>query len=349
MAKKMAISFGIGATIAGSFVSSFKQADSLIAEVSKRTAELKKNQANLKLVDSLNNDIKNATQEINKYSTTINNLNNKILINAQNNKRLKKVYEDIKNEISNLEGKKQTLNKRMGEISKLLADNKGNSKDLKAEYNKLALETKVINAELQPLKNNFSQAKTELKENEKEATNLQTQYNNLIDRTQKLKDSQTKSQSELQKVTEELKKQGIAVSNTAQSYQELEQKAQAYNKALEKYKKAQNVKSIAERTSHTGTKVGIVAGGMTAIGTSLAKSAISAESAFADVKKQFDFDDKESEKEFKTKLQALVTEKKMAISLEDLYANLHSTLIKYKAKIADFLIKKSRKFTFHSD
>ena len=320
MAKKMAISFGIGATIAGSFVSSFKQADSLIAEVSKRTAELKKNQANLKLVDSLNNDIKNATQEINKYSTTINNLNNKILINAQNNKRLKKVYEDIKNEISNLEGKKQALNKRMGEISKLLAENKGNSKDLKAEYNKLALETKVINAELQPLKNNFSQAKTELKANEKEATNLQTQYNNLIDRTQKLKDSQTKSQSELQKVTEELKKQGIAVSNTAQSYQELEQKAQAYNKALEKYKKAQNVKSIAERTSHTGTKVGIVAGGMTAIGTSLAKSAISAESAFADVKKQFDFDDKESEKEFKTKLQALVTEKKMAISLEDLYA-----------------------------
>ena len=320
MAKKMAISFGIGATIAGSFISSFKQADSLIAEVNKRTSELKKNQANLKLVDSLNNDIKNATQEINKYSTTINNLNNKILINAQNNKRLKKVYEDIKNEISNLEGKKQALNKRMGEISKLLAENKGNSKDLKAEYNKLALETKAINAELQPLKNNFSQAKTELKENEKEATNLQTQYNNLIDRTQKLKDSQTKSQSELQKVTDELKKQGVAVSNTAQSYQELEQQAQAYNKALERYKKAEAMKELSEKVSSTGTRFGVAAGGVTAIGTVLASSAISAESAFADVKKQFDFEDKNAENEFKAKLQSLVTEKQMAISLEDLYA-----------------------------
>lgn len=319
MAKKMAISFGIGATIAGSFISSFKQADSLIAQVNKRTAELKKSQSNLKLIDNLNDSIKKASKEITNYGITINELNNKIIVNTQKNKQLKKELNSVENQISSLENKKKTLNNRMAEISKLLAENKGNSKELKAEYNKLSLETKAINKELQPLKNNFSRVKTAIKDNEKQSNDLQKQYDNLVDRTQKLKDSQAKNQAELQRVTDELKKQGIAVNDTAKSYQELEKQAEAYNRALEKYKKAEAVKEMSGKVSSAGTKVGIVAGGATAIGTVLASGAIKAESAFADVKKQFDFEDKKSEEEFKAKLQSLVTEKQMAISLEDLY------------------------------
>jgi len=132
MAKKMAISFGIGATIAGSFISSFKQADSLIAQVNKRTAELKKSQSNLKLIDNLNDSIKKASKEITNYGITINELNNKIIVNTQKNKQLKKELNSVENQISSLENKKKTLNNRMAEISKLLAENKGNSKELKA-------------------------------------------------------------------------------------------------------------------------------------------------------------------------------------------------------------------------
>ncbi len=56
--------------------------------------------------------------------------------------------------------------------------------------------------------------------------------------------------------------------------------------------------------------------------TPLVYQAINTESAFADVKKQFDFKDKKEEEAFKSKMQKLITEKKMAISLTDLYGSI---------------------------
>lgn len=49
---------------------------------------------------------------------------------------------------------------------------------------------------------------------------------------------------------------------------------------------------------------------MTGLGVGIARDAIKAESAFADVKKQFDFANKEDELKFKSELQKIITEKR---------------------------------------
>ena len=99
----------------------------------------------------------------------------------------------------------------------------------------------------------------------------------------------------------------------------LRKKANNYNKAMEKYQKAERLKNKANKVSSIGGGAIKGASVVTGAGGVLLNSAIKAESAFADVKKQFDFANKEEEAKFKRELQSIITEKKMAISLEDLY------------------------------
>ena len=70
----------------------------------------------MKLIDNLNDSIKKASKEITNYGITINELNNKIIVNTQKNKQLKKELNSVENQISSLENKKKTLNNRMAEI-----------------------------------------------------------------------------------------------------------------------------------------------------------------------------------------------------------------------------------------
>ena len=88
---------------------------------------------------------------------------------------------------------------------------------------------------------------------------------------------------------------------------------------MEKYQKAERLKNKANKVSSIGGGAIKGASVVTGAGGVLLNSAIKAESAFADVKKQFDFANKEEEAKFKRELQSIITEKKMAISLEDLY------------------------------
>lgn len=88
---------------------------------------------------------------------------------------------------------------------------------------------------------------------------------------------------------------------------------------MEKYQKAERLKNKADKVSSIGGGAIKGASIVTGAGGVLLNSTIKAESAFADVKKQFDFANKEEEAKFKRELQSIITEKKMAISLEDLY------------------------------
>lgn len=53
---------------------------------------------------------------------------------------------------------------------------------------------------------------------------------------------------------------------------------------------------------------------------STVNKAIKSESAYADVKKQFDFKDEEEAKQYRTELEKLITEKSIAIDLDELYS-----------------------------
>lgn len=240
--KQLAISFGIGATVAGGFYKIFSKAGTAIEEINKKTNNLRKNQADLKKYEKLQLLRKDTRSEI-----------------IYSEKELKK----LKNQI-------ELVAKKTGENSK-------ESIALSKQY--LYLQNKIIN-----LRN--------------------TQRNNI---------------AKIRETSKSLKEQNISVKNIADSYKELEKRAERYNRALQKYNNSKIAKRNAESLSQVGTPILKTAGIATFAGSRAIYTAVKAESAFADVKKQFDFKTKEEEEKFKSDLQKIVTEKKIAISLEDLY------------------------------
>lgn len=168
------------------------------------------------------------------------------------------------------------------------------------------------NKELQNLKKNTSGVTEEDKKLKNEIIKLEKKI-------EKLKGTYKKNREELNETKKSLEEQNISINDTAKAYENLERKATSYNKALEVYRKSETLKERAGKISGVGGTALKIAGVSTGLGYTTLNSAIKAESAFSDVKKQFDFSSEEIEKKFKTELQKLVTEKNIAISLEDLY------------------------------
>ena len=240
--KQLAISFGIGATVAGGFYKIFSKAGTAIEEINKKTNNLRKNQADLK-----------------KYE------------------KLQLLRKDTRSEIIYSEKELKKLKNQMEVVAKKTGENSKESIVLSKQY--LYLQNKIIN-----LRN--------------------TQRNNI---------------AKIRETSKSLKEQNISVKNIADSYKELEKRAERYNRALQKYNNSKIAKQNAESLSQAGTPILKTAGIATFAGSRAIYTAVKAESAFADVKKQFDFKTKEEEEKFKSDLQKIVTEKKIAISLEDLY------------------------------
>ena len=240
--KQLAISFGIGATVAGGFYKIFSKAGTAIEEINKKTNNLRKNQADLK-----------------KYE------------------KLQLLRKDTRSEIIYSEKELKKLKNQMELVAKKTGENSKESIALSKQY--LYLQNKIIN-----LRN--------------------TQRNNI---------------AKIRETSKSLKEQNISVKNIADSYKELEKRAERYSRALQKYNNSKIAKQNAESLSQAGTPILKTAGIATFAGSRAIYTAVKAESAFADVKKQFDFKTKEEEEKFKSDLQKIVTEKKIAISLEDLY------------------------------
>lgn len=240
--KQLAISFGIGATIAGGFYKAFSKAGTAIEEINKKTNNLRKNQADLK-----------------KYE------------------KLQLLRKDTRSEIIYSEKELKKLKKQMELTAKETGENSKESVALSKQY--LALQNKIIS----------------------------------------LRNAQKNNIAKIRETSKSLKEQNISVRDIEKSYTELEKKVERYNRALQKYQIAERKSNTGASLSKAGTPILKTAGIATGVGLGALHGAISAESAFADVKKQFDFVTKEIEEKFKTDLQKIVTEKKIAISLEDLY------------------------------
>lgn len=317
--KQLAISFGIGATISGAFIKNFKNASGLIGEVTKRTDKLKASQLDLKKIDKLKLADKGIVRNLKITQNQLDNLSKSIQATSKAGIGLKNTYNSLKKEITSLEEEKKKLKNRMSEVSREIKENKGNSNNLKIKYNKLKAELEGINIKLTTSKNNFSQVGKAINTNNKKTSSLEKQYDSLKNKMENLSRTQTKNNEEFEKTKKILEEQNISIKDTAKSYSELERKIESSNKALAKYQKAERLKEKGNQISSAGTKPLQVAGAVTGIGYNAVRTAIKAESAFSDVKKQFDFATKEDEEKFKSDLQKIITEKKVAISLEDLY------------------------------
>ena len=317
--KEMILSFGIGASIGGSFSKAFKTANDVVDGVNKKILEVKKSQSQLNELSSLKSGLGNISKEISTTNTEILSLSGKIKTNTDRGKELQKTYSVLNTEIRKVESNSNSIKTRMAELKTEIKSGSGNTKELKQEYENLKKELAVSTTTLKPLKNRMKEVTKEIEGNKKESTQLERKYQSLDSKSKNLSRSYQNQDEKIKKVTENLKRQNVSVDDVAKSYDNLEKKAAAYNKALEKYEKSKKVKEAAGRVSSVGTVTLGTGAAVTGLGVGIARDAIKAESAFADVKKQFDFESKEDELKFKNELQKIITEKKIAISLDELY------------------------------
>ena len=317
--KQLAISFGIGATIGSSFRGSFKNATTLIEAVNKKTEDLRKSQAALRKLSELRLIRKDTRQQINSTEKELLKLKKSISEVDAHGRELTKTKEKLSKEITNLSSKEKLLKAELASVTKKIEENQDVNEDLMEQYVKLPKEIKSIESQLKTLKTEFNGVEKEIKDNSKESSSLNKTYSSLENKIESLNNKQKKHIEDIRETNKSLKEQNISLQDIGKSYEELEKKANNYNKAMEKYQKAERLKNKANKVSSIGGGAIKGASVVTGAGGVLLNSAIKAESAFADVKKQFDFANKEEEAKFKRELQSIITEKKMAISLEDLY------------------------------
>lgn len=209
--------------------------------------------------------------------------------------------------------------KGVGGLSKEIVELQKNQKLLK-DYGE---DKKALLAKAEAIKKTRL-AITELKKSMKDEKN-QTEdnakaLNNLEKRLVSLNNSYSTESKRVRETAKILKEKRIDLNDTAKSYKKLSEEIERATKASQKYGKAKSAKVLAGKVSKVGgtaLKAGMAGA---AILYKPIQQAIKAESDFADVKKQFDFDTKEEEDKFKKELHKIITEKKIAIGLDELYA-----------------------------
>lgn len=317
--KELAISIGIGAALSTSFSKNIKSAGTLMDQLKNKTSELKKTQADLKKYENMQLIRKETRSEIIYSQKELAKLKTKLLEVDKQGRTLKSTYNTLEGEVIQLTSQQKALSNRMTKISREMKEGKGDNKALAKEYKSLSQEAKDVAAKLGPLELRLADVKKEMAANSKESNTLGKQHLNLENKIQSLREKQKKNINEIRETTKQLKEQSISVKDTAKSYEELEKKAKAYNKALEHYQKANTIKERGNKISSYGTLPLQAAGVATVAGAGVLSEAIRAETAFAGVKKQFDFETAEEEAKFKEDLLKLVAEKRIAVSLEELY------------------------------
>ena len=284
-----------------------------ISEVDAHGRELTKTK------EKLSKEITNLSSKEKLLKAELASVTKKVRDNKDINNNLKDKYTELQKEIKNIVSQLKPLQKEFDQVDKKIKNNKKISNETKNEYNKLQKEIGDIISQLKPLQNEFNKVEKEIKDNSKESDSLNKSYSSLENKIESLNNKQKKHIEDIRETSKSLKEQNISLQDIGKSYEELEKKANNYNKAMEKYQKAERLKNKANKVSSIGGGAIKGASVVTGAGGVLLNSAIKAESAFADVKKQFDFANKEEEAKFKRELQSIITEKKMAISLEDLY------------------------------
>ena len=291
-----------------------------LASVTKKVKDNKDINNNLKdKYTELQKEIKNIVSQLKPLQKEFDQVDKKIKDNKGNSGELKDRYIQLQKEIGNITSQLKPLQAEFNEVDKKIKDNKKISNETKNEYNKLQKEIGDITSQLKPLQTEFNKVEKEIKDNSKESSSLNKTYSSLENKIESLNNKQKKHIEDIKETSKNLKEQNISLQDIGKSYEELEKKANNYNKAMEKYQKAESIKNKANKVSSIGGGAIKGASVVTGAGGVLLNSAIKAESAFADVKKQFDFANKEEETKFKKELQSIITEKKMAISLDDLY------------------------------
>ncbi|PHH96977.1 phage tail tape measure protein [Fusobacterium nucleatum] len=198
---------------------------------------------------------------------------------------------------------------KLQRTQKLLEKYDGDKKALKEKI-EVIKKTKLAIAEL---KTSMKDEKNQTAENAKALQNLEKKLNSL-------NSSYSTELKHVRETAKVLRDKKVDISNTAKTYKELQKEIDRASEASKKFAKAESSKKVADRFSKIGgTSMKAGAAGLGLMYKPV-QQAINAESNFAAVKKQFDFKDKDEEENFKKELHKIITEKKIAIGLDELYA-----------------------------
>lgn len=178
----------------------------------------------------------------------------------------------------------------------------------------------ALNREITERKRKIDELKKSLKQEGTDTKAINQEIKNLGENISKLQKKYQEKKETHATISKKLKEEGIDVKNLSKAYAELEIKKDRANKAIAFQNFRNKVKNIGEDIGNKSTsmlKTGATVGTLV---YSTVNKAIKSESAYADVKKQFDFKDEEEAKQYRTELEKLITEKGIAIDLDELYS-----------------------------
>ena len=215
-------------------------------------------------------------------------------------------------------------------IEKLSTTNKQSTATVQKLMKSISSSTaslKPMKTELETLKKTMDSSKYKMQQLDEKvqqggrgSKSAAREYSKLKNEVNRLQDEYSKKLSNANKIESQIKKEREEVEKLTESYKKNAKQIEVAEKVKNMHKYADKSKAVGGAVSSAGTKM--AATGAVGIGaiTPSVYAAIKAESAFADVKKQFDFKDKEEEEGFKKQLEALVKDKKLAVSIPELYA-----------------------------
>lgn len=214
----------------------------------------------------------------------------------------------------------ETVFKKIGKRINEINESTKNIEKLK----NLRKELITINSEIVKRKNRIVELSRELKKEGADTKKLKNEINTLAGEIKTLNKSYAQKKDIHNTLHKNLKEENIDVKNLNGSYRNLIKEKEKLQRIEARKKKVAEFKENWKNTSTTLISKGA---GATAVGAGLLgtvikplKEAIKSESAFADVKKQFDFDTEEEAKAYRTRLENLIKEKNIAIDLKELYA-----------------------------
>ena len=181
-------------------------------------------------------------------------------------------------------------------------------------------ELETLGRTMQISKNRMQQLDEKVQRGGRGSKSAAREYNRLKNEVNRLQAEYDKKLSSANKVESQIKSEREEIEKLTESYKKNTKQIEIAEKVKNMYKYADKSKAIGGAVLSAGTKM--AATGAVGVGaiTPSVYTAVKVESAFADVKKQFDFKDNEEKENFKKQLEALVKDKKLAVTIQELYA-----------------------------
>lgn len=212
-----------------------------------------------------------------------------------------------------------TANKALNVLNSSLQNIEKTSKNIDS-LKKIRKDLISLNREITKRKRKIDELKKSLKQEGADTKAINQEIKNLGENISKLQKKYQEKKEAHTLTSKKLKEEKIDVKNLSKAYDDLKIKKEKVNKAVAFQNIRNKAKDLGKNIGEKSASVFKTGATMGTLVYSAVNKAIESESAYADVKKQFDFKDDKEAKTYRTELEKLITEKGIAIDLSELYS-----------------------------